>query len=78
MDVTRIVEWYETHRKLVAAVVAGVIATVAVVADKEFSLNDAFVVLAALGIGPAGVERAKNDSKVEAKAKRVARKAKGE
>lgn len=78
MDVTKYVEFFETHRKFFVAVAAGAVAAYAVVADGEFSLNDAFVIFAALGLGPVGVERVPNDSKVKAAAKRVVRQAQKE
>lgn len=78
MDVSKFVEFFRVHRKFFVALAAGVVAAVSVAADGEFSLNDAFVVFAALGLGPVGVVATPNDSRVEAAAKRVASKASGE
>lgn len=70
-------EFIDTHKKFLVAVAAGLTAAVAVVADGEFSLNDAVVIASALLAGPVGVEKAANRTKhaasVRRKARRVAR-----
>lgn len=68
-------EFIDTHKKFLVAVAAGLTAAVAVVADGEFSLNDAVVILAALGFGPGGVERVANRTTTAAKARTVKRRA---
>lgn len=76
MDVSALVEWYETHKKFIVAVVAAVATIVAFAGDGEFSLNDVLGTIAVL-TGAGGVERVANKTKRRAQLDRAARDAKG-
>lgn len=80
MDVSKQVdavrEFWDTHKKFILALAAGLTAAIAVVGDGEFSLNDFVVIASALGFGPVAVERAKNHSEAIAKARTTGRRAK--
>jgi hypothetical protein len=71
-------EFLDTHKKFLVALAAGLTAAVAVVADGEFSLNDAVVIASALIGGPAAVERVPNRTAAAAKARKAKRVAKRE
>lgn len=78
MDLSKVVEFFETHRKFFVALAAAVTVAVAVVTDdKHLDIADVVAIIGAFG-GAGAVQAVSNDSKVEAKAKRVVREAKGE
>lgn len=60
MDLTRVVEWFEEHRKFVAALVVAIGVAIAVVTDdKHLDLNDILTIVGAF-VGAGAVERVPN------------------
>lgn len=77
MDFTRVVEFYETHRKFFVAVAAAVAVAVAVITDdRHVDLTDVLAVVAAFA-GAGGVVATPNKTRRRAQVERAVDEARG-